>query len=307
VEPLIELLTAWWWAAPATVGLGVAGYAGVTTGRRRARRLALDAARHEEAEAARALMSARAEARSAQAQLLTAQAQRGTPAPGVPTVSEARRRVQQAKLEQRSAVLALKASRTQVRAERSRIHGTTKTDASPLAQLVRQHDVVLARWIEYETDVETALAFPQMSDPQHPDTAAFLHAQRDAQWLRPSSPTARMAPADFVAYRRAVRAVEAAFTVAEDSALLASSRRVTAAPGSPRPQTTDTARPARTPASGPGPARTQPSVAAPDPARPAVAPPKPAQPESLRPAATPSAARPVWPVPGRSPRPPSTR
>jgi hypothetical protein len=273
VEPLLEFLAAWWWTGPTTVGLGVAGYAGVTTGRRRARRLALDAARHEEGEAARALMSARAEARSAQAQLLTAQAQRGAAAPGVPTVAEARRRAQQAKQSQRSAALALKASRAQVRAERTRMHATAKTDGSPLALLVREHDAVLARWIEYETDVETALAFPQMSDPRHPDTAAFLHAQRDAQWLRPSSPTARMAPGDFVAYRRAVRALEVAFTVAEDSALRASTRRVTANPSAPRPQT-----------------------AAPE-----------SPPEPLRREAGPATPRTVWPVPGRSSRPPSTR
>ncbi len=223
MEPLLEVLTLWWWTAPTAVGLGAVGYVGLTTGRRRARRLALDAARHEEGAAARALMAARAHTRSAQAQLLTAQAQRRAPAAGVPSVAEARRLLQSARLAQRSATLELKASRSRVRAERVRLHAQG-ADLTPLGQVVHEHDAILLRWIEYETDVETALAFPQMSDPHHPATSAFLQAERDAQWLRPASPTARMSPADFVAYRNAVRALERAFTAAEDDALRASTR-----------------------------------------------------------------------------------
>jgi hypothetical protein len=230
VEPLLEVLTLWWWTAPTAVGLGAVGYVGLTTGRRRARRLALDAARHEEGAAARALMAARAHTRSAQAQLLTAQAQRRAPAAGVPSVAEARRLLQRAREAQRSAMLELKASRSRVRAERARLHVARGEGGLPLARLVHEHDALLGRWIEYETDVETALAFPQMTDAQHPATAAFLHAQRDAQWLRPPSGAARMSPADFVAYRDAVRALERAFTAAEDDALRSSARRVHLAP-----------------------------------------------------------------------------
>ncbi|MDF2492337.1 MAG: hypothetical protein K0Q58_915, partial [Microbacterium sp.] len=175
MEPLFEFLAAWWWTGPTTVGLGAVGYAGLTTGRRRARRLALDAARVEEGAAARALVAARAQTKSAQAQLLTAQARNGT-APGSPAVAEARRQLHSAKQAQKSAALEVRASRSRVRAERTRLAAASGTDETPLAQVVHQHDAVLARWLEYETDVETAIAFPQMSDPRDPMTAAFLHA-----------------------------------------------------------------------------------------------------------------------------------
>jgi hypothetical protein len=230
VEPLLVFLTTWWWAAPTAAGLGVIGYAGVTTGRRRSRRLALDAARHEERAAVQRALQAQADTRTAQAQLLSAQAQRGALAPGVPSVAEARRRLHEAKQAQRSAALALKASRAHVRAERARLHGTSSSDDLPLARLVREHDAVTARWLEYETDVETALAFPQMTDARHPATAAFLQAQRDAQRLRPASATTKMTAEEFVAYRTAVRQVEAAFAAAEDAALRASAARASALP-----------------------------------------------------------------------------
>ncbi len=312
MEPLLEFLAAWWWAAPTTVGLGAVSYVGLTTGRRRARRLALDAARHEEQLAARALVSAKADTRSAQAQVLSAQAQRGAPAPGIPSVPDARRQLQQAKQAQRAAGLALKAARSRVRAERVRLNGGTSADL-PLAQLVREHDALNARWLEYETDVETALAFPQMSDPHHPTTAAFLQAQRDAQWLRPAAPTARMSPGDFVAYRRAVRTMEAAFTAAEDAALRATSARA-ATP--PRTAARETFRPASAVPPRPAAAAGTPPVesgsgtggSAPS-ARAAAAPAPPADADGRGESGTrrDPLPQPVWPVPGRRPRPPAPR
>lgn len=282
VEPLLEFLAAWWWTAPTTVGVAAVGYASATTGRRRARRLALDAARHEEGTAARALMSARAETRAAHAQVLTAQAQRGAPAAGVPSVAEARRMLQQARLRQRAASLALKASRSRVRAERAQLSGTA--EALPLARLMQEHDAVTARWLEYETDVETAIAFPQMTDARHPVTAAFLRAQREAYDLRPAPGTTRISPERFVAYRQAIRALEASFTEAEDAALRASARRISAAPEA-RPATEPR------PEASPRPAAKAHPVFE-ESARPATAPPVPS-PERRTP-------RPTWPVPGRS-------
>ncbi|MBZ4487262.1 hypothetical protein LQ938_00390 [Microbacterium sp. cx-55] len=277
MEPLFEFLAAWWWTGPTTVGLAAAGYAGVTTGRRRARRLALDAARHEEGAAARALMSARAQTRAAQAQVFTAQAQRAAPAPGVPSVSEARRALQQAKLQQKAAALALKASRTRVRAERAQLSGTA--DALPLERLMQEHDAITARWLEYETDVETAIAFPQMTDARHPATAAFLQAQRETYELRPASASTRISAERFAAYRQSIRALEVAFTAAEDAAMRTSARRISAAPDAREaaPRRED--------------------------------PPSSARPESSspEPEPRPERTRPVWPVPGRSPRPPAGR
>lgn len=258
-------LTTWWWAAPTAAGLGAIGYAGLTTGRRRSRRLAVDAARHEERAAVQRLLQAQADSRAAQAQVLSAQAaQRGRFLAAGPAVSEARRELQRARQAQRAASLALKASRAQVRAERARMHATGDL---PLARLLREHDELLARWLEYETDLETSLAFPQMTDPHHPATAAFLHAQRDAGRLRPASASTRMTPEDFVAYRAAVHAAVLAFDTAEDAALRASASRGTLPSAPPAPQ------------------------------------PRPAMPDTARP---PDAAHPrVWPVPRRNPPPPT--
>ncbi|KAA9134548.1 hypothetical protein [Microbacterium caowuchunii] len=310
MEPLLEFLAAWWWAAPTTVGLGAVSYVGLTTGRRRARRLALDAARHEEQLAARAFVSAKADTRSAQAQLLSAQAQRGVPAPGIPTVPDARRQLQQAKQAQRAAGLALKAARSRVRAERVRMNGGASADL-PLAQLVREHDALNARWLEYETDVETALAFPQMSDPHHPTTAAFLQAQRDAQWLRPAAATARMSPGDFVAYRRAVRTMEAAFTAAEDAALRATSARAATPPRAPARETfrSASAAPSRPAADTPR-VESFSDAGGPTPSARAAGAPSPAADADGRGESGPRPdplPQPVWPVPGRRPRPPAPR
>ena len=58
VEPVLLFVESWWWIAPVAAGAGAAGYAGLTTNRRRARRLELDAARHEERRAYRELVAA---------------------------------------------------------------------------------------------------------------------------------------------------------------------------------------------------------------------------------------------------------
>lgn len=231
--PLFEVLALWWWTGPAAVGIGAVGYAGLTTGRRRSRRLALDAARVEEQAAVRAVISAQADTRTARAELAAAQAQRGRGVFDTPAMAEARRRLQHAKAAQRSAALALRARREHVRAERARISAISSADDLPLIRLVREHDAVMGRWLEYETDVESALVFPQMTDPRHPDTAAFLTAMQEAQHLRPPAGATRMAPADFLAYRDAVHRLTVAFTAAETSALRASTRPAPRRPASP--------------------------------------------------------------------------
>ena len=283
-------LTTWWWAAPAAAGLGIVGYTGLTTGRRRARRLALDAARHEERRAVHRALQAQADTRAAQAQVLAAQAaqRNGVAAPGVPPVGEARRILQQAKQAQRGAALALKASRAHIRAERARIQSISGVDDLPLARLMREHDAVTARWLEYETDLETALAFPQMTDARQPATAAFLRAQQEAMHLRPASATAKMTGAEFAAYRDAIRRVEVAFESAEDAALRASreaaARQHRAAEAAAR----------------------QPRAAAPPPPRTPVpqqeTPVAPTSPRIPDAPGTPEAPRTVWPVPRRDQR-----
>lgn len=213
VEPLILLVQGWWWVAPAAAGAGAASYVGLTSGRRRARRLELDAARHEESRAYRALIAARAEVRTAQADVLAERARSGAPNASI----RAKRALQSARDTEKSASFALRASRARVKASYAQYRASTRAEALPIERLYAEHDAVNARWLAYETDVDKALAFPQVTDPRHPACLAFLRAQREAQFLRPT-PGRRIAPAEFAAYRAAVSAMDAALTEAERQA-----------------------------------------------------------------------------------------
>ncbi|MBD7958414.1 hypothetical protein H9651_12250 [Microbacterium sp. Sa4CUA7] len=233
METVLLIVSSWWWVAPAAAGVGAVGYGALTTTRRRARRLELDAARQEELTAYRALQAARAQLRAAQADLLTAKAQRGVSAPGIPSISAARQALQAAKQQERVASLQLRASRSRVKATRA-TYGAAAGDAPlPIEALFAQHDAVTARWLEYETDAGKALSFPQMLDARHPATLAFLRAQHEAQRLRPAAVRAKVTPAQFLAYRDAVRQAEAAFVSAEHDAHRAARAALPRPPGSP--------------------------------------------------------------------------
>ncbi len=216
-----ELLGAWWWVAPTAIGAGAAGYGVATSGRRRARRLELDAARHEMSRAYTALMSARADMRTARAALQTAKANPG--APGTSSVSIARDELQRAKHAHRVAWMTLRAKRTGVKAARAQMRAvpaSSRNDDSrlPLARLMARHDILTARWMQYETDAARALAIPQMTDARHPVTAEFVAAEHHARSLRPADARAKITPEEFVAYREAVAAAESAFRIAEQDA-----------------------------------------------------------------------------------------
>lgn len=209
------LLAGWWlWVVPAAVGAGVAGYTVLTSGRRRARRLELEAARHEEAQAYRTLVAARGRVRSARADVLVARS-RG---PVTAAQLEARQALQLAKQAEKSASLALRASRSRVKAAWDGLRSRSADTPLPLEALMAEHDAVRAGWLEYETDAAKALAYPRMIDAQYPTTHAFLRAMRDAGELRPASPTAKITPALYVEYRDAVRRLELAFAEAERAA-----------------------------------------------------------------------------------------
>lgn len=217
------LAESWWWAAPAAAGAGAATYAGVTAKGRRARRLELDAARREVAFAYRALIAARARVREAEANVLVARAASPTPALGPawlgsPATIEAKRQLQEAKRAVKSASLTLRARRARVRATTVQYHAASSSDPLPIERLFAAHDAVVARWMAYETDVAKAIAYPQLSDSRQPATLAFLRAHREAQRLRPASARDRIPPEQYLAYRDAVRELEAAFDEAERSA-----------------------------------------------------------------------------------------
>lgn len=287
-------LDSWWWIAPAGAAAGAAGYGALTVGRRqngrrRARRLELDAARHEQQSAYRALVAARAEVRSAQALVLTARSQQQRPLPGTPTLPEAKRRLSEAKQALKAATLEVRASRSRVKAVSAQRRLLPADAPLPIERLMAVHDAITARWLEYETDAGKALDFPQMLDSRHPATLAFLQAQRHAQDLRPGSALARVTPAQYLEYRDALGALEAAFAAAEKDAHRTAREeerrrawRVT--PPKPRDSPSVSADP-RT-AAGPA-AREEPRPSAP---------PSPAPRE--RPAS--GERPPIWPVPSRS-------
>ncbi|MET0782199.1 MAG: hypothetical protein ABWZ16_11850 [Microbacterium sp.] len=227
METFLLIVESWWWVVPAAAGAGAATYAGVTAKNRRARRLELDAARREVTLAYRALVSARARVREAQANVLAARAASATPALdatwlGSPATVEAKRQLQEAKRATKSASLDLRARRARVRATIAQYHAATAADPLPIERLFAAHDAVVARWMAYETDVAKAIAYPQLSDTRQPATLAFFRAYREAQQLRPASVRERIPPEQFLAYRDAVRALEAAFDEAERQAGAAS-------------------------------------------------------------------------------------
>jgi hypothetical protein len=213
VEPILLFVSSWWWIAPAAAGAGAATYAGLTTRTRRARRLELDAARHEEKRAYRALVEAKARVRAAQADVLAAKSAGGFS----PASAEAKRELQAAKQTEKSASLALRATRSRVKAGYSQYRAASADDPLPIDRLAAIHDAVNSRWLSYETDVDKALAFPQLTDTRHPATVAFLRAQREALAKRPSIRD-RVTPEQFAEYRAAVRALETALIDAERQA-----------------------------------------------------------------------------------------
>lgn len=237
MDPLWALFADVWWIAPATVGAGALGWIGVRRQRTAgARRLELDAARHDVRRAREAANRKRAEVAVAHAELVRAQAERSAGRSADREVAAARRALQSARQSARSAAAALSARRESLRAARATVPPVGADPAEfPLARIVDAHNAVLARWMEYETDPAKLIAFPAMSDGRSPVMTAFLREQEQAQWLRPASREARMAPADFAAYRDAVRRLERAFDSAEHEAIRQASGRPVTPDGSARP------------------------------------------------------------------------
>ncbi|MFG6475642.1 hypothetical protein ACFXP7_04565 [Microbacterium sp. P06] len=238
MDPLWELVAVWWWIGPAAAGAGTLGWIGVVTHRERSRRPALagnlrpramskGAARRLELDAAvldlqssrDAVSRSRAEVQVAQAELLRAQAEGATSRTSPGAVAAARARVQAAQRQVRAAIADVRARRAGVRAARVTLPAIRAgRDPLPLDRLLAQHDELTARWLAYETDAGLQLTYPAMTDVSSPHLAVFLREQSQAQWLRPASRTTRMTPAEFLAYRDAVRRALHAFDDAEREA-----------------------------------------------------------------------------------------
>ncbi|WP_394686035.1 hypothetical protein [uncultured Microbacterium sp.] len=245
MEPLLALLVDWWWIGPAAAGAGTIGWFGVRRSRQRAlpagatsttdravrawssrplgkaaaRRLEFDAAVLDLQIARNAVTRGRAEVRVAYAEVVRAQAERAASRAPSDAVSAARGRLTDAQRDLRAALAEVRARRAGVKAAKAMLPAIRSGSAPlPVARLLAEHDAILARWMAYETDPGLAVDYPQMSDSRSPLLADFLRAHEKAQWLRPASVQARLAPADFLAYRDAVRRTAHAFDRAERAA-----------------------------------------------------------------------------------------
>lgn len=219
MDPLWATIAEFWWIGPATIGTGTLGWLGLRRERReRRRRIELDAARHELRTAKRAATSARAAVRVARAELDRLQAERAIGRASAGDVAAARRQLDRATDEVRVASATARSRRAHVVAARAALPAAGDDSRLPVTRVMAAHDEIIARWMTYETDPARLIAFPAMTDARQPATAAFLAADKAARELRPSSPHARVTPAQFTAYRDAVAAAERAFAVAEAEA-----------------------------------------------------------------------------------------
>lgn len=87
----------------------------------------------------------------------------------------------------------------------------------PLARLQGEHEAIVVRWMQYETDPGLQIAYPAMTDVKQPATADYLRAAGRAVDARRAA-DGRAGPAEFAAYRDAVADLERAFEAAEHAA-----------------------------------------------------------------------------------------
>lgn len=250
MEPLLALFAEWWWIGPAAAGAGTVGWVGVRRTRRRAlpagsntpgvtttgdraarawasrplsksaaRRLELDAAQLDLQTARLAVARGRADVKVADAEVVRAQAERAASRVSPEAVSAARARLVDAQRDLRAAAAEVRARRAGVKAAKVMLPAIRSGSAPlPIVRLLAEHDAILARWMAYETDLSLAIDYPAMTDPRSPFLAEFLRAHERAQWLRPATPQTRLEPAEFLAYRDAVRRAAHAFDHAEQTA-----------------------------------------------------------------------------------------
>ncbi len=245
MEPLLALFAEWWWIGPAAAGAGTVGWIGVRRSRRRAlpagtttttdraarawasrplskaaaRRLELDAAQLDLQMARNAVTRGRADVKVADAEVVRAQAERAASRVSGDVVTAARARLVDAQRDLRAASAEVRARRAGVKAAKAMLSAIRAGSAPlPVVRVLAEHDAILSRWMAYETDTALAIDYPVMTDPRSPLLAEFLRAHERAQWLRPATPHTRLEPAEFLAYRDAVRRAGHAFDRAEQAA-----------------------------------------------------------------------------------------
>ncbi|MGN8025202.1 hypothetical protein [Microbacterium sp. 22242] len=217
-----------WWIAPAVVGAGAAGGSVTLRRRGRRRRLAVDAARKELAEAKTDVVTRHAALRVARADLAHVTAARAAGRATDAEVHRSRRRLRDAEIEARATSALVRSRRARLRAARAEL----STPGDPLERLMAGHEAIIARWMRYETDPALLIAYPRMTDVRVPATAALSAARERASLTRPSRDAGRISPEEFAAYRDAVAALDSALNEAE---------RVAGAVTDPRPSWQDAA------------------------------------------------------------------
>lgn len=213
MDEIWQAASALWWVFPtaaAVVAVGILTRRG--RGTMNERRLGLDAARWDLQVAQHEARSAAVALRIARAETAKAVAERAATRGESDAVAAARRRLREAQLASKSTSAGVRAARARITAERAAIGSAQEL---PLARERARHEGVLARWMRYETDPALVLAYPQMSDGRHPQTAAFLAILVQARDLRPAENAARVTAAEFSAYRGAVDALERSFESTE--------------------------------------------------------------------------------------------
>lgn len=185
------------------------------------RRLGYEAATHELREAVSAATAAQLAVRVARAELARVSAEKAALRAGAADEARAKRQLQTAQRDSKVAAATVRHLRERVATERASI--PARTEPAPLQRLRTQHDTVLVRWMQYETDPAKQISYPVMTDVHAPATATFLAALDVAQKERPASDEVTVV--EFIGYRRAVERLETTFNDAEHAALVAAGER----------------------------------------------------------------------------------
>jgi hypothetical protein len=124
----------------------------------------------------------------------------------------AERRLERYRLKQQAKIAAAEAA--------VRARDNEQVSRREMAKLLAAHDLIDARWFDYEMDIAKLLDFPMMTDMRAPLTIAFHKAKRRADLLRPERADDlvgdRSAQLD---YRDAVHEYVSAFEIAEAEAV----------------------------------------------------------------------------------------
>lgn len=215
MDPLL-LAVEWWWLAPVAAGGVAAGAVGM--GRRRTaggRRLEFDAARHDLRAARQKAVQSRMAVKLARADVTRISAERSARRATAEQVAGAKRMLRIKESDAKAAAADVRAKQVRLSAARAAIPASRAP--RPLERLQGEHDAVVLRWMQYETDPGLQIAYPAMTDVKQPATAEYLRAAGRAVDARRAA-DGKAGPAEFAAYRDAVADLERAFEAAEHAA-----------------------------------------------------------------------------------------